>query len=131
MPSDRRRRADPGRHWKPRWPSSWSKGANTPRRWSTWPTRGATPITRTCASSSALLLQSDVASQRGDWEGADQACRLAIAVAAESNLCRELAEAYFSYAHVMGSAADAKAELAAAQSESPASWLARAQELYR
>ena len=77
------------------------------------------------ARSAALLAVAEARRRIDDLAGAEAACRQAIAAAAEANLPRELADAYFAYAHLLGTTAGAGG------TESPAAWLARAQELYR
>jgi transcriptional regulator with PAS, ATPase and Fis domain len=74
--------------------------------------------------SAAFLLVTEARRRKGDEAGAEQACREAINAAAESSLPRELAEAYFAYAHLIGGSS-------LETNESPAAWLARAQELFR
>jgi transcriptional regulator with PAS, ATPase and Fis domain len=76
------------------------------------------------ARTGALLVVADARRRLNDMPGAEDACLQAINVAAEANLPRELAEAYFTYAQLIGSAK-------LPSSESPAAWLARAQELFR
>jgi transcriptional regulator with PAS, ATPase and Fis domain/tetratricopeptide (TPR) repeat protein len=73
----------------------------------------------------ALLALAEASRRKGDPNGAERASRQAIAVVTEASLPRELAEAYFAYAHLVALGGNAAA------SESPATWLARAQDLYR
>jgi transcriptional regulator with PAS, ATPase and Fis domain len=70
---------------------------------------------------------------RGDWAGAERAAREAVTRGLAGGLPRELAEAYETYAVLLGEAQSdptARAELPDGL-ESPAALLARAQELYR
>jgi len=76
------------------------------------------------ALSVALLALSEARRRKGDAVGAENACRQAIHASAEANLPRELAEAYYSYAYLVGGGGLTSVE-------SPAALLARAQELFR
>jgi len=79
------------------------------------------------ARSEALLVLADARRRKKDLEGAERICRQAISTAFDARLSRELAEAYFAYAHLIGGGG---AALQAGR-EPPAAWLARAQELFR
>ena len=79
--------------------------------------------------SSALLILSEARRKLDDLNGAEDACRQAIAAVAEAELPRELAEAYYGYALLIGVAGSALQTTT--PNDSPAAWLARAQELFR
>jgi sigma-54 dependent transcriptional regulator, acetoin dehydrogenase operon transcriptional activator AcoR len=80
------------------------------------------------ARSRALMVIAQSKHLRGDLAGAERACRQAIVVAEDAGLKRETAEGYFEYAHIVG---ESGAELTPPVRETPASFIARAQELYR
>jgi len=81
----------------------------------------------------ALRALATVRRERRDWAGAERAGREAVTRGLADGLPRELAEAYETYAVVVGEAqADAAARVELPDGlESPAALLARAQELYR
>jgi sigma-54 dependent transcriptional regulator, acetoin dehydrogenase operon transcriptional activator AcoR len=78
--------------------------------------------------SAALITLGEACQRRDDWEGAEAAIRRAIDVAATADMPRELAEAYFAYGRLVGSGVG---KLDLERAGSPATWIARAQELFR
>ncbi|MDB4968563.1 MAG: Sigma-54 dependent transcriptional regulator [Myxococcales bacterium] len=80
------------------------------------------------AEAAALLVVGELARRREEFDDSETAISRAIDLVASANLQRELAEAYFAYGHLVGHCKD---KLDTARVGSAATWIARAQELFR
>ncbi len=80
------------------------------------------------AEAAALLVIGSLRLRGDDVQAAEAALSRAIDLVATDNLPRELAEAYFAYGNLVGSA---KGRIEGEQAGSAATWFARAQELFR
>jgi transcriptional regulator with PAS, ATPase and Fis domain/tetratricopeptide (TPR) repeat protein len=88
---------------------------------------GAQAEVAAAARTEALLVLADAHRRKKDPASAERILREAIAVAGAAGLPRELAEAYYAYAHLIGGGG---AALQVGR-DPPAAWLARAQDLFR